>query len=76
VVLDGKEWRHLIDTIPTDTVRDRALIAPLTYGFARVGAALDVLLATFLVQPDQPAVPLDCRSSTRILSAAPTRAKP
>jgi hypothetical protein len=28
VVLDGKEWRHLIDTIPTDTVRDRALIAP------------------------------------------------
>jgi hypothetical protein len=40
VVLDGKEWRHLIDTIPTDTVRDRALIATLTYGFARVGAAL------------------------------------
>jgi site-specific recombinase XerD len=42
-VLDGKEWRHLIDTIPTDTVRDlrdRALIATLTYGFARVGAAL------------------------------------
>jgi site-specific recombinase XerC len=42
-VLDGKEWRHLIDTIPTDTVRDlrdRALSATLTYGFARVGAAL------------------------------------
>jgi site-specific recombinase XerD len=39
-VLEGKEWRKLIDTIPTDTVRDRALIAPLTYGFARVGAAL------------------------------------
>ena len=42
-VLDGKEWRHLIDTIPTETVRDlrdRALIATLTYGFARVGAAL------------------------------------
>jgi site-specific recombinase XerD len=42
-VLDGKEWRRLIDTIPTDTVRDlrdRALIATLTYGFARVGAAL------------------------------------
>jgi site-specific recombinase XerD len=33
----------LIDTIPTDTVRDlrdRALIATLTYGLARVGAAL------------------------------------
>jgi integrase len=42
-VLDGKEWRRLIDTIPTETVRDlrdRALIATLTYGFARVGAAL------------------------------------
>jgi integrase len=33
----------LIDAIPTDTVRDlrdRALIAALTYGFARIGAAL------------------------------------
>jgi site-specific recombinase XerD len=42
-VLDGKEWRKLIDAIPTDTVRDlrdRALIATLTYSFARVGAAL------------------------------------
>ncbi len=42
-VLEGKEWRRLIDAIPTDTVRDlrdRALIATLTYGFARIGAAL------------------------------------
>jgi site-specific recombinase XerD len=42
-VLEGEEWRRLIDAIPTDTVRDlrdRALIATLTYGFARVGAAL------------------------------------
>ena len=42
-VLEGQEWRRLIDTIPTDTVRDlrdRALIATLTYGFARIGAAL------------------------------------
>lgn len=42
-VLDAGEWRHLIDAIPTDTVRDlrdRALIATLTYGFARIGAAL------------------------------------
>jgi len=42
-VLDGDEWRRLIDAIPTDTVRDlrdRALIATLTYGFARIGAAL------------------------------------
>jgi site-specific recombinase XerD len=33
-VLDAKEWRKLIDSIPTETVRDlrdRALIATLTY---------------------------------------------
>ena len=39
-VLDGKEWRKLLDAIPTDTVRDlrdRALIATLTYSFARIG---------------------------------------
>jgi site-specific recombinase XerD len=42
-VLDGAEWRKLIDSIPTDTVRDlrdRALIATLTYSFARITAAL------------------------------------
>ena len=42
-VLEGAEWRRLIDTIPTATVRDlrdRALIATLTYSFARIGAAL------------------------------------
>jgi site-specific recombinase XerD len=42
-VLDAKEWRTLIDSIPTRTVRDlrdRALIATLTYSFARIAAAL------------------------------------
>jgi site-specific recombinase XerD len=42
-VLDAVEWRKLLDSIPTKTVRDlrdRALIATLTYSFARVGAAL------------------------------------
>ena len=42
-VLDAPEWRKLIDAIPTDTVRDlrdRALIATLTYSFARIAAAL------------------------------------
>lgn len=42
-VLDGAEWRRLLDAIPTATVRDlrdRALIATLTYSFARIGAAL------------------------------------
>jgi site-specific recombinase XerD len=42
-VLEGAEWRRLIEAIPTATVRDlrdRALIATLTYAFARIGAAL------------------------------------
>ena len=42
-VLDAAEWRQLIDSIPTDTLRDlrdRALLATLTYSFARIGAAL------------------------------------
>jgi site-specific recombinase XerD len=42
-VLDAAEWRKLVDSIPTGTVRDlrdRALIATLTYSFARISAAL------------------------------------
>jgi site-specific recombinase XerD len=42
-VLDAAEWRNLINAIPAETVRDlrdRALIATLTYTFARIGAAL------------------------------------
>jgi site-specific recombinase XerD len=43
-VLDGGEWRRLIDAIPPDDtvrdLRDRALIATLTYSFARITAAL------------------------------------
>jgi site-specific recombinase XerD len=42
-VLEAKEWRQLLDAIPTETVRDlrdRALIATLTYSFARITAAL------------------------------------
>jgi site-specific recombinase XerD len=42
-VLEGEEWRKLLDSIPTRTVkdlRDRALIATLTYSFARITAAL------------------------------------
>lgn len=42
-VLETGEWRRLIDSIPTETVRglrNRALIATLTYGFARITAAL------------------------------------
>jgi site-specific recombinase XerD len=43
-LLDGREWRKLLDAIPADDtarhLRDRALIATLTYSFARIGAAL------------------------------------
>lgn len=42
-VLDAAEWRKLIDSIPTEDVRDlrdRAVIATLTYSFSRIGAAL------------------------------------
>jgi len=44
-VLDAADWRKLLDAIPTDTVRDlrdRALIATLTYSFARITAALNM----------------------------------
>ncbi len=52
-VLDGAEWRRLIDAIPTGTVRDRrdrALIATLTYTFARIGAALAMRVEDVRVQ--------------------------
>jgi site-specific recombinase XerD len=42
-VLEGAEWRKLLASIPTVTLRDlrdRALIATLTYSFARITAAL------------------------------------
>ena len=41
-VLEGAEWRKLLDSIPATTLRlrDRALIATLTYSFARINAAL------------------------------------
>jgi site-specific recombinase XerC len=38
-VLDGSKWRRLLDSIPTASVnalRDRALIAVLTYSFGSV----------------------------------------
>ncbi|MGI4793232.1 MAG: tyrosine-type recombinase/integrase, partial [Janthinobacterium lividum] len=44
-LLENAEWRRLMDAIPQDDVRDlrdRALIAVLTYSFARIGAALQM----------------------------------
>jgi integrase len=43
-VLQGAEWRKLLKSIPDTTLRDlrdRALIATLTYSFARINAALN-----------------------------------
>src|SRR4051795_13200266 len=42
-VLEAEAWRKLLNSIPTESVRDlrdRALIATLTYSFARITAAL------------------------------------
>ena len=44
-VLQPQDARHLLDTIPTETIvglRDRALIALMLYTFARIGAAVAV----------------------------------
>jgi site-specific recombinase XerD len=44
-VLEAAEWRRLVNAIPLETIRDlrdRALIATLTYSFARIGAALEM----------------------------------
>lgn len=49
-VLEAAEWRRLVQAIPTDTardLRDRALIATLTYSFARIGAALAMKVEDF-----------------------------
>jgi site-specific recombinase XerD len=49
-VLDAAEWRNLINAIPSETVRDlrdRALIATLTYTFARIGAALKIKICAW-----------------------------
>src|SRR6185437_6775391 len=45
LVLEGSRWRKLLQSIPDMTLRDmrdRALIATLTYSFARIGAALNM----------------------------------
>ena len=55
-VLESDVCRRLIDSIPTDTVRDlrdRALIATFTYGFARVTAALHGYIAAAAIADDK-----------------------
>src|SRR5215468_5132848 len=49
-VLEAAEWRKLLDSIPAVTLRDlrdRALIATLTYSFARINAALKMEVEDF-----------------------------
>jgi integrase/recombinase XerD len=51
-VLTGEEARALIDSIDTGSLigkRDRALIALMTYAFARVGAALNMKVEDYFV---------------------------
>ena len=52
-VLDGKEAGKLLATIRTDTItglRDRALIALMTYTFARIGAAVAMKVSDVFVE--------------------------
>lgn len=49
-LLESASWQRLIDTMPTSSVRDirdRALIATLTYSFPRLGAALAMRVEDF-----------------------------
>jgi hypothetical protein len=73
-VLEGDEWRKLLASIPTTNLRDlrdRALIATLTYSFARIGAALKMKVErqahgddakAFADQPRIPALEIERRS--------------
>src|SRR4051812_30644370 len=52
-VLEADSWRKLLKSIPTTSVRDlrdRALIATLTYSFARISAALKMAIFTLRKQ--------------------------
>ena len=52
-VLSPEETRQLLDSIEAETLmglRDRALIALMTYTFARVGAAIKVRIEDYFVQ--------------------------
>jgi site-specific recombinase XerD len=52
-VLTAEETRTLLDSIPADTLigkRDRALIATMTYTFARIGAVLKMRVEDVYVQ--------------------------
>jgi site-specific recombinase XerD len=52
-VLEASEARQLLDSIDTSTpigLRDRALIALMTYSFARIGAALGMKVEDVFVQ--------------------------
>jgi len=52
-VLSPQEARQLLDSIPMDSIiglRDRALIALMTYSFARIGAAIGMEVRDLFVQ--------------------------
>ena len=84
-VLDGAEWRKLLDSIPATTLRDlrdRALIATLTYSFARISAALKMKVedlrprsAGWTIRLHESSTP--CRAITRLPKRyAPTSMPP
>ncbi len=55
-VLDGNEAGKLIASIPADTItglRDRALIALMTYTFSRIGAAVSMKVSDVFVEKNR-----------------------
>jgi integrase len=76
-VLENKEWRRLIDGIPSDTVRDPrdpALIATLTYGFARIGAALKMRVEDLQSKGSGWLIRLHEKGGKQHIDAVPSRA--
>jgi site-specific recombinase XerC len=54
-VLEADAWRKLLKSIPTEGVRDlrdRALIATLTYSFACISAALKMKVESGWLRPE------------------------
>ena len=75
-VLEGAEWRKLLNSIPATTLRDlsdRALIATLTYSFARISAALKMKVED--LRPRAPDGRSGCtRKAATAQHAVPSRA--
>ena len=75
-VLEGSQWRKLLKSIPDTTLRDlrdRALIATLTYSFSRINAALKMKVED--LRPRGAGWSIDCtKKAANSTDALPSRA--